>query len=185
MHTDGRGQRIEHEYERGGAWARLPACDVHRAKIIRRLEGSNGIKPFDRLVAQVMKRQPYVSARRVFSIVDQGSSHHPSTFPGRLRRQFLNARAVSLPVHSSWLNQIEIYFSILERKALTPNDLRGLKDVRERIHSFETLYMRTAHPFDWNFTRQDLSKLVKRIDNEDENIYARTRRTSGCWHAAG
>lgn len=181
VHADGRGQRVEHEYERCGAWAYLAAYDVRRARVIGRLEQSNGIAPFDRLVQQVMRREPYASARRVFWIVDQGSSHHPSTFPDRLRRQFLNAHAVSLPVHSSWLNQVEIYFSILERKALTPNDFRDLGEVRERILGFEKLYMRHAEPFAWKFTRNDLRRLRKRIEADA----TASRRSAGVWRAAG
>lgn len=163
VHADGRGQRVEHEYNRGGAWAYLAALDVHRAKVFGRVESSNGITPFHRLVDQVMTREPYTSARRVFWIVDQGSSHHPATFPSRLPQQFRNAVPVILPVHASWLNQIEIYFSILQRKALTPNDFSSLKSVAERIHNFENLFMKTADPFQWNFTRDDLHNLLNRI----------------------
>ena len=161
---DGRGQRVEHEYKRGGAWAYLAAYDVHRAKIFGQLGQSNGIEPFHRLVAHVMRREPYASARRVFWIVDQGSSHRPTTFPERLRNQFGNAVGVSLPVHASWLNQIEIYFSILQRKVLTPNDFPDLVAVKSRIHAFARLYNRRAKPFDWNFTRGKLRKLIKRLD---------------------
>lgn len=163
IHADGRGQRVEHEYDRGGAWTYLAALDVHRAKVSGRVDSSNGIAPFDLLVAQVMGREPYASARRVFWIVDQGSSHRPATFPERLHQQFSNATAVILPVHASWLNQIEIYFSILQRKALTPNDFTGLKAVAERIREFEKLFMRTAEPFHWNFTRDDLRALLKKM----------------------
>jgi hypothetical protein len=100
---------------------------------------------------------------RVFWIVDQGSSHRPTTFPDRLHDQFPNATAVPLPVHASWLNQIEIYFSILERKALTPNDFADLQAVADRIGAFGKFFMRTATPFNWNFTREDLCALLKKI----------------------
>ena len=71
----GQPMRVEHEYEREGAWAYLAAWDVRRAKIHGRCEPSNGIAPFERLVDQVMSQEPYRSARRVFWIVDNGSSH--------------------------------------------------------------------------------------------------------------
>jgi hypothetical protein len=161
--ADGRGQRVEHEYERCGAWSYLAAYDVHRAKVLGRLEQSNGIKPFHRLVTQVMRCEPYASARRVFWIVDQGSSHRPTTFSQRLRDQFPNAVGVSLPVHASWLNQIEIYFSILERKALTPNDFPDLDAVKDRIQTFARRYNRRAKPFQWNFNRDHLKRLIERI----------------------
>lgn len=163
VHGDGRGQRVEHEYERKGAWAYIAAYDVHRAKIKGRLEKTTGKAPFDRLVEQVMTTEPYASAKRVFWIVDQGSSHRPGTFPSRLQSRYPNAIAVMLPVHASWLNQIEIYFSILERKALTPNDFATLKDVRERILGFQRLYGKTASPFNWTYTRRDMQRHLREI----------------------
>jgi hypothetical protein len=163
VHADGRGQRVEHEYERRGAWTYIAGLDVHRARIMGRVELSNGIQPFDRFVHQAMRREPYASARRVFWLVDQGSSHRPTTFPERLRAMYPNAVAVSLPVHASWLNQIEIYFSILERKALTPNDFPGLAAAADRIRTFEKIFNRMAAPFDWNFTREDLRALLRKM----------------------
>lgn len=163
VHADGRGQRVEHEYERLGTWAYLAAWDVHRGKILGRMEEGNGKEPFRRLVRQRMAEEPYRSARRVFWIVDQGGAHHPSTFPGWLRENFPRARAVYTPVHASWLNQIEIYFSILQRKALTPADFLTLPEAPDQILRFERLWGKTARPFRWKFTRKDLRDLLKRL----------------------
>jgi len=163
IHPDGRGQRVEHEYERKGAWAYLAAWDVHRAKVFGRVEQKTGIEPFGRLIDQVMRREPYRSARRVFWIVDGGSSHHRSTFPDRLQDQHPNAHAIVLPVHASWLNQIEIYFSILQRKALTPNDFADLQEVEDRLKDFAKEFNRQAEPFDWKFTRKKLRDLIAKI----------------------
>jgi hypothetical protein len=110
-----------------------------------------------------MSREPYKSARRVFWIVDQGSSHRPATFPVRLRRQFLNARGVSLPVHASWLNQIEIYFSIVQRKVLTPNDFPDLDAVSERLHRFARRFNARGEPFNWKYTKRDLHETLEQF----------------------
>ena len=67
--------RVEHEYDRGGAWAYLAALDVHRGNLFGRCERTTGIAPFDRLVSQVMSQSSYREARRIFWIVDNGSSH--------------------------------------------------------------------------------------------------------------
>jgi DDE superfamily endonuclease len=112
--------RVEHEYERGGALAYLAAWDVHQARLFGHCEPSTGIQPFGRLVEQVMTSEPYASARRVFWIVDNGSSHRGQASVDRLLGAWPNLRLVHLPVHASWLNQIEIYFSIVQRKVLTP-----------------------------------------------------------------
>ena len=158
-----RTMRVEHEYERGGALAYLGAWDVHRAKIIGRCEQTTGIEPFRRLVTQVMSTEPYASARRVFWVADNGSSHRGKAAAARLRNDWPNATLVSLPVHASWLNQIEIYFSVVQRKVLTPNDFADLAEVEQRLLDFERRYEAAAQPFEWKFTRSDLTELMKRI----------------------
>lgn len=114
--------------------------DVHRARFFGRCEHKTGMAPFDRLVDQVMTQPPYNQARRVFWIVDNGSSHRGPTSVLRLQKKYSNLILVHGPVHASWLNQIEIYFSILERKALTPNDFPSLEALKERIVSFQQHY---------------------------------------------
>jgi DDE superfamily endonuclease len=78
-----------------------------------------------------------------------------------------NARLIHLPVHASWLNQIELYFSILQRKALTPNDLPTLDALAERILGFGQHYRQIARPFEWTFTRPQLNELLARIDRHE------------------
>jgi hypothetical protein len=158
-----RAMRVEHEYKRGGAVAYLAALDVFGGKVMGHVSEKTGIEPFNALVDLVMRREPYASAGRVFWIVDNGSSHHPNTFPARLAARYPNAIAVHLPVHASWLNQIEIYFSILQRKALTPNDFPDTRAVAERILQFEARYNATAKPFQWTFTRDELKEFIRRF----------------------
>ena len=152
----GAGQRVEHEYARGGALAYLAAWDVRRGGVIGRCEPTTGKASFGRLVAQVMEQAPYRSARRVFWVVDNGSSHRGEAAAAELARQYPNLILVHLPVHASWLNQVEVYFSILQRKALTPNDFADLAAVEARLSAFADLYNDTAVPFDWRFTRAKL-----------------------------
>jgi hypothetical protein len=160
----GDGQLVEHEYERMGALCYLAAWDVRRAKLFDRCEHRGGIEPFDRLVAQVMGQEPYASARRVFWIVDNGSSHRGQRSIDRLEGGYKNLVLVHLPVHASWLNQIEIYFSIVQRKVLQPNDLTDLAAVEERLLGFGRHYEQVAQPFEWKFTRDDLDRLLDRLD---------------------
>jgi hypothetical protein len=159
----GKPMRVEHEYERGGAWAYLAALDVHRAKVFGRCEATTGIEPFARLVDQVMSQPPYNSARRVFWIMDNGSSHRGEASVRRLTQAHPRIVPVHGPVHASWLNQIEIYFSIVQRKALTPNDFPCLEAVAERLTQFERYFESIAQPFEWKFTRADLNALIARI----------------------
>ncbi len=158
-----RMMRVEHEYERKGALQYLAGYDVHRARVIGRMEPTTGIEPFGRLVAQVMTTEPYASADRVFWVVDNGSSHRGRASVTRLSKAWPTARLVHLPVHASWLNQAEIFFSILQRKVLTPNDLTDLDALAARILAFQDRYNATATPFNWRFTRADLDRLLQRI----------------------
>jgi transposase len=128
-----RAMRVNHDYDRGGAVAYLAAYDVHRGRVFGRCEDTTGIEPFSRLVEQVMTCEPYASAERVFWIVDNGSSHRGQKAATRLAAHHPNAIMVHTPVHASWLNQIEIYFSIVQRKVLSPNDFTELDEVIHRL----------------------------------------------------
>jgi transposase len=160
--------RVEHEYERRGALAYLAAWDVHHARLFGRCEPSTGVAPFDRLVAQVMTVEPYASAARVFWVVDNGSSHRGQAAVRRLEGRYANLRLIHLPVHASWLNQIEIYFSIVQRKVLTPNDFTDLAEVQQRLLGFQRRYQQAAEPFDWRFTKADLDALLRRLSEQEQ-----------------
>lgn len=169
----GKPLRIEHEYERKGAWAYLAAWDVRRAKIYGRCERKTGIEPFGRLMSDVMTQEPYRSARRVFWTMDNGSSHRGQACINRIQKQWPTIVPVHTPVHASWLNQVEIYFSILQRKALTPNDFPSLEALEERLHGFARYYESIAQPFEWKFTRKDLESLLDRIEDDRDTEQAR------------
>lgn len=159
----GRPMRVEHEYGRCGAWAYMAALDVHRARVFGRCDDTTGIVPFGRLVEQVMTLPPYCDARRVFWIVDNGSSHRGAASVERLRQRFPSLVLVHGPVHASWLNQIEIYFSIVQRKVLTPNDFTGLDQLSQRLLDFQSYWEATAKPFQWKFTKDDLAVLLAKL----------------------
>jgi len=156
--------KVEHEYKRCGAWAYIAALDVHRAKLFGLCDHKSGIRPFDRLVDQFMSQNPYKEARRVFLIVDNGSAHRGLKSIQRLQGRYANLNLIHGPVHASWLNQIEIYFSILQRKALTPNDFPSLAALKERILGFQQYYQGIAKPFEWKFTRKDLNRLLCKVN---------------------
>jgi transposase len=162
-----RVMRVNHEYERGGAVAYLAAYDVHRARVFGRCAPSTGIVPFMALAEQVMTCEPYASAERVFWVVDNGSSHRGQAAIDRLVRRFPNAVMVHTPVHASWLNQVEVFFSVVQRKVVSPNDFTDLDEVEQRLADFEKRYNATAQPFQWKFTRRDLNALLARISEHE------------------
>jgi hypothetical protein len=168
----GRAMRVESEYERGGALQYLAAWDVHRAKLFGRCEPHTGIEPFGRLVSEVMAVEPYRSARRVFWVLDNGSSHRGQASIDRLTRDHPTLVPVHLPIHASWLNQVEIYFSVLQRKVLTPADAVSLDDLAARILAFGARYEDLARPFEWKFTRADLKRLLRALARKEPGTLA-------------
>ncbi len=162
----GRAGLVEHEYRRRGTLAYLAAMDVHDPQ--RGLFGhcrphiSN--QAFDALVEEAMTTEPYASAHRVFWVVDNGTIHRGQKAIDRLQGRWPNLVLVHLPRHASWLNPIEIYFSILARKALTPCHFANPDELSQRVLGFQAEYRKTATPFDWTFTRRDLNALLDRLD---------------------
>ena len=158
-----RTRRVEFEYSRGGTLAYLAALDVHHATVIGRCAPTTGIVPFGELVEQVMTREPYASARRVFWVVDNGSSHAGQVSVERMREAWPTAVLVHLPIHASWLNQIEIYFSIVQRKVIKPANFTDLTMLEQRLLDFEARYNATASPFNWRYTKADLNAYLDRL----------------------
>ncbi len=159
----GRTRRVEFEYTRSGTLAYFAAYDVHRANVMGQIAPKTGIAPFEDLVAQVMSTEPYTTARRVFWVVDNGSSHNGQASIDRMTSAWPTATPVHLPVHASWLNQVEIYFSILQRKAISPNDFRDMDHLDNRVMAFQDRYNAAATPFDWTYTRDDLNAFIHRL----------------------
>ena len=111
-----------------------------------------------------MEQEPYRRAERVFWIVDNGSSHRGETAVRRLAKAYANLILVHTPVHASWLNQVEIYFSIVQRKVLTPNDFASLGEVEQRLRLYEELSNQQPRPFEWKFTRVKLAAFLRRLE---------------------
>jgi hypothetical protein len=165
-----RAARFEFDYKRNGTLAYLAGWDVHHAKLFDRVEQKTGREPFDRLVADVMSAEPYCSARTVFWIVANGSSHAGQASIDRLENAYDNLRLIHLPIHASWLNQIELYFSIVQRKALTPNDFDSLDALAKRLLGFGDHYRQIARPFEWTFTRDDLDHVLASITAHERDL---------------
>jgi transposase len=164
----GRPMRVEHEYQRKGALALLAALDVHTGKISGSCPKTTGIVPFMALMGQVMSQEPYASASRVFVIVDNGSDHRGKKAIRRLRDAHPNCIMIHTPVHASWLNQVEIFFSIIQKKVVSPNDFTSLAELKRTLLAFTDRYNHTARPFNWKFTAVDLARLLKRISAHQE-----------------
>ena len=148
-----RAMRVEHDYKRGGALAYLAAWDVHRGQVTGRCEATTGIAPFSRLVEQVMTSRAL--RQRGPGVLDRGQRLLP---PRRRLDQadgqaWPNAHLIHLPVHASWLDQAEIYFSVVQRKVLTPErlhrprpDPRPPRRVRDPLQRHRQAVQLEVHP---------------------------------------
>jgi transposase len=159
--------RIESDYRRGGTVCYLAAMDVGSGEVMGVVDATCGIVPFGRLTAEVMGREPYASAEKVYWVVDNGSSHRGANAQIRLQDAYPNAVLVHTPVHASWLNQIEVFFSILTRKALTGSSFDGLDALTDRILGFQDWYNQTARPFNWTWDRAKLNQYLKHLSTID------------------
>ena len=124
----GRPVRVEHEYERHGALALLAGLDVHTGQGVRLHPGRP--RESSRSWTSSARSWPGRSTRtrpRVFVVVDNGSDHRGKKAADRLRKAHPNAVMIHTPVHASWLNQIEIFFSVIQKKVVSPNDFPSLE----------------------------------------------------------
>ncbi|ABD11248.1 transposase [Frankia casuarinae] len=163
----GRIIRVEHEYERHGALALLPALDVQTGRIAAVLTPpTTGIAPFMELMGQVMAQDRYRTAKRVFVIVDNGSDHRGQASINRLRAAHPNRILIHTPTHASWLNQVEIFFSLVQRKVVSPCDFASLDVLADTLTAFVDRYNVTATPFKWKYTAADLERHLARLDDD-------------------
>jgi transposase-like protein len=89
---------------------------------------------------------PTLPPGKARAIVDNGSSHRGAAAVERMASTWPNAQLIHLPAHASWLDQAETFFSVVQRKVLTPNDFTGLDQIRDRLTAFETRYNEIARP---------------------------------------
>ena len=164
----GRPMRVEHEYVRHGALALLAALDVRTGKVFASSPRTTGIAPFMDLIGRVMSQPPCKNAGRVFVIVDNGSDHRGQAAIDRLRKAHPNAIMIHTPVHASWLNQVEIFFSIIQKKVVTPNDFASLDELAGTLTAFVDRYNQTVKPFNWKFTASDLTALLRRLSEHEQ-----------------
>jgi hypothetical protein len=159
----GRKARHEFEYERLGTLCYHVFLNVFTGRVYGQVHPSTGIEPFQETLTGLLQQPEYADAERIFLVLDNGSSHHPSTSPARLRA--LDDRLVTahLPTHASWLNQVEIFLSIFSRKALRPADFQSLGELRDRIYRFTACYNGEARPFNWKFTPEKLKQYLERL----------------------
>jgi transposase len=158
---------VEHQYERHGTCTYQAAMIVGTGELIGQCVDRNTRANFEILVEEVMTHPICQRADRVFWITDNGGAHHPNTFTWWLKQQYSNVEGLHLPLGASWLNQIELYFSVLARKALSGDSFASVDAVTDRITGFEHRWNRDPEPFDWTYTNEQLSELLETLPTID------------------
>lgn len=154
---------VEHQYERQGTCTYQAALIVGTGEVVGQCVQGNTRANFELLVKDVMAHPICQRADRVFWITDNGSAHHPATFTWWLKKHYDNVEGLHLPVGASWLNQIELYFSVLSRKALIGESFTSVDAVADRIDGFEALWNREPTPFEWTYTSEQLAALLEKF----------------------
>jgi hypothetical protein len=163
----GRVARVEHEHERNGALALLACYDVHAGTVSATTPKTTGIAPFMELMGQVMEKPEYKNAPRVFVIVDNGSDHRGQAAARRLHRAHPNA----IMIHTGariLAEPRECFFSVIQKKVVSPNDFSSLDKLSETLLAFIERCDRTAKPFNWKYTADDLYDLLDRISEHEK-----------------
>jgi DDE superfamily endonuclease len=156
--SPGYALRVGDRYQRRGAVQLFAGLLVHRGETLARCFERKRFNEF-----QVFLRMLFASLwckriRLLHLILDNGSTHAPKQLATWIRTLGLpfDVRLHWLPVHASWLDQIEIVFSVLQRKVLMPNDFASPEHVQRRILTFFAQRNRTARPIHWSYTPKQL-----------------------------
>jgi hypothetical protein len=166
----GRPSLVEFEYRRRGTLADLAAWDVHHASLFDRVEPKTGIEPFGAACrAGHDQRALRLGAHR---LLDRGQRFKPrrACLDRAARGRLAEPTARPPPDPRLWLNQIELYFSIVQRKALSPNSFDSLDELADRLLRFGEHYRQIARPFDWTFTRADLERVLAKITEREPRL---------------
>jgi hypothetical protein len=159
----GKSVRLGHQYDRNGTTIYQAAFIAGTGGVIGHCVDRNTRANFETLVEEVMADPICQNADRVFWIMDNGSAHHPATFRWWLQEEYPTAIGIHLPTGASWLNQIELYFSVMTRKSLTGESFHSVDAVCDRITGFEEMWNGDPEPFEWTYTREDLTRLLERL----------------------
>lgn len=151
---------VEHEYQRKGALQLFAAFNTRTGKVIGQLHQKKRQKEFIQLL-DAIDQQASAGVNTIHIVCDNVSIHK-----GKLVRAWLaqhpRFQMHFTPVHCSWMNQIEQWFSILQRKRLTAPNFADLNVLEERVHAFIAEWNGHAHPFNW--TTKSFDKVIAKVD---------------------
>ena len=157
--------RVAPRYKRRGARHLLAALSVADGQVVGQCSKRKRFVDFQSFISSVLV--PAAQRRGVHTIaliLDNGTTHAPKQLEGWLREQAqaqhwgVTLQVFWLPTNASWLDQIEIWFSILQRKLLEPNHFASTDALEQAIADYITYYTQTAKPIKWTYTVEKLEQ---------------------------
>lgn len=152
----GQVERRSFEYKRNGTISLYAALAVHQGEVVGQCAPRHRHQEFLdflRLLARTYPRQ------ELHLIVDNLSAHKHET----VQRWFDRHPRIQLhftPTHASWLNQVELWFSILSRKVIRRGIFTSVKALVQAIMTFIQRYNQEGKPFSWTYTPDRLKSIV-------------------------
>ena len=154
-HPVGRGRpaRREFEYVRHGTVSLMAAMNVGTGTVHPKIIKRNDSVTFIEFLTEIDQAVP--AHLRIHLVMDNGSSH-----TSKATRAWIAAhprfQVTYTPKHASWLNIVEIFFSILTRRLLRRGEFTSREHLANKILTFITHYSRTAKPFRWRYDGRPL-----------------------------
>ena len=152
--------RVEHEYERKGALNLFAAFDTRTGRAYGRTAERKRQVEFIAFLEQLDREIP-ATVKTVHVVLDDLRMHTGKQVKAWLAK---HPRFVfhHPPVHCSWMNQVEQWFSILQRKRLAIVDFTDKSALAERLHAFVSEWNEHAHPFQW--TTKSVAKIMAKYE---------------------
>jgi transposase len=152
--------RVEHEYERKGALNLFAAFDTRTGKVYAHTAERKRQKEFIEFLAKLDREIPE-RFTKVHLVMDNLRMHTGKQVQAWLE-QHPRFKFHHPPVHCSWMNQVEQWFSILQRKRLAIPDFADKAHLAERLHSFVAEWNEYAHPFNW--TKKSVARIMAKCE---------------------
>lgn len=140
--------RVEHTYKRAGALNLFAAFDTRTGQVVGRTFERKRHQEFIAFLEHLDQTIP-AEKTAIHIVLDNGPTHDCAAVR-QWRKDHPRFVFHFTPVHCSWMNQVEQWFGILQRKRLRTADFASLDDLRGRIDQFITEWNEHAHPFNWS-----------------------------------
>jgi transposase len=149
----GQRERREFEYKRNGTAVLFAALDVHDGGVAGWVTDSTRSTNFVEFLGDLVSQTP--AGLDLHCIVDNLSAHKTGGVTAFLEHH-PHVHMHYTPTHASWLNQVELFFSILERRLLRRGEFASVDELADRVIAFIKDYNRRATPFRWTYDGKPL-----------------------------